>query len=210
MASAMLAAPLNTTRLEDVAISEHALIDRCKQGDQDAVAELFRRHHARALQLATGILHDHDDAQDAVQTAFFQAFRRLESFRGDASFRTWITRIVVNCCLIQLRQPRNRMTWVQLEDLNGVEGPDILPSRALTPEKSAWCGEIASALSRAVSRLPKHLKETYTMVAISELPLEDVASSLGLTVSATKTRLFRARAGLRRSLQPFWSNGHRA
>lgn len=206
----MLASPLNAAQFGEQEISESALIARSKQGDQAAISELFRRHHAWALQLAIGILRHQDDAEDAVQTVFFHAFRRLESFRGDASFKTWITRIVVNCCLVQLRQPRNRMTWVQLEDLNGAQGPDILPSPAATPEKSAWCGEIGAALSRAVTRLPKDLKETYTLVAISELSLEDVASSLGLTVSATKTRLFRARAGLRRSLQPFWSGAHRA
>jgi RNA polymerase sigma-70 factor (ECF subfamily) len=188
--------------------SEPALIAHGRQGDQDAIAELFRRHYPRSLKLASGILRHHDDAQDAVQSAFFLAFRRIGTFRGDASFKTWITRIVVNCCLLQLRTARNRVTWVQLEDRNGERRPDLFTSQAPTPEKSAWCEEIASAFSGAISRLPKHLREAYILFTLSELSLQEVASSLGLTVSATKTRLFRARAGLRTSLQPFWSGRH--
>ena len=189
-------------------ISEAALVAGSKQGEHDAIAELFRRHYSRSLQIANGILRHQDDAQDAVQAAFFQAFRRIESFRGEASFKTWITRIVVNCCLLQLRETRNRVTWVQLEDRHGVQGPDMLPSQAPTPENSAWCGEIASALSSAVSRLPEHLHAAYTLLTNSELSLQEAASSLGLTVAATKTRLFRARAAIRTSLQAFWSPGH--
>jgi RNA polymerase sigma-70 factor, ECF subfamily len=177
---------------------EDTLIAGGKQGDRDAIAELFRRHYARSLKLASGILHHQDDAQDAVQAAYFLAFRELKSFRGDSSFKTWITRIVVNCCLLQLRNTRHRMTWIQVDDR-----PDVLASPAPNPEKSAWSGEIAAALSNAVSSLPKNLQEAYTLFTISGLSLQEVASSLGLTVSATKTRLFRARAGIRMSLQPF-------
>jgi RNA polymerase sigma-70 factor (ECF subfamily) len=189
-------------------VSETVLVAHSKQGNNDAIAELFRRHYSRSLQIASGILRHQDDAQDAVQAAFFQAFRRIESFRGEASFKTWITRIVVNCCLLQLRETRNRVNWVQLADRHGAQGPDILPSRAPTPENSAWCGEIASAFSSAVSRLPEHLHEAYTLLTSSELSLQEAASSLGLTVAATKTRLFRARAAIRTSLQPFRSAGH--
>lgn len=189
-------------------ILETGLIARSKAGDQDAIAELFRRHYAPCLRLAVGILRHAEDAQDAVQAGFFLAFRRLENFRGDASFKTWITRIVVNCCLLQLRQARKKVTWVRLEDRNGMKGPDLLPSHGPSPETFAWRSEISSAFSAAVARLPEHLREAYTLFAISGLSLREVATTLGLTVSATKTRLFRARAGIRTSLQPVWSSRH--
>jgi RNA polymerase sigma-70 factor (ECF subfamily) len=187
--------------------SEVALIAHSKQGDQLAIAELVGRHYPASLQLARGFLRHTEDAQDAVQAAYFLAFRRLEHFRGEASFKTWITRIVVNCCLLQLREARRRVTWLRLEDRNGMQGPDMLPSHAPTPEKATWCGEISSALSAAVAKLPRHLREAYTLFEISGLSLREVASTLGLSVSATKTRLFRARAGIRMSLQPVWSGG---
>jgi RNA polymerase sigma-70 factor (ECF subfamily) len=184
-------------------ITEDALIARSKQGDQEAIGELFGRHYSRSLKQATGILRHHDDAQDAVQAAYFRAFRRLDNFRGEASFKTWITRIVVNCCLLQLREARRRVTWVQLDDRNRPLGLDALASHTPTPDKIALSEEIEGAVSLAVSKLPMHLKEAYTLFTISELSLQEVASSLGLTLSATKTRLFRARAGIRTSLRPF-------
>ena len=184
--------------------AETALIARCKRGDRSAIGELFHCHYSQSLKVATGILRREDDAQDAVQSAFLLAFRRIGSFRGESSFKTWITRIVVNCCLLQLRA-RNRATMVQFADRNGACGPDTLASQSPTPEMCAWCSEIAAAVSRAVSMLPKHLQEPYTLFTFSGCPLEEVAALLGLTVAATKTRLFRARAGMRVSLLPIWA-----
>jgi RNA polymerase sigma-70 factor, ECF subfamily len=186
-------------------ILEADLIACARQGDERAIAELFRRHYGSSLRLARGILRQHDDAQDAVQTGFFLAFRRLGDFRGAASFKTWITRIVVNCCLLQLREARRKVAWVQLEDRYETPVIDTLSSPVPTPEKSAWCSEISSAFSVAVARLPKHQREVYTLFAISGMSLREVATALGLTVPATKTRLFRARAGIRMSLRPVWS-----
>jgi RNA polymerase sigma-70 factor (ECF subfamily) len=180
---------------------ESDLIARSKQGDQDAITELFRRHYAPCLRLAFGILRNPDDAQDAVQTGFLLAFRSLASFRGEGCFKTWISRIVMNSCFLQLRKVRRRFA---IEGGNGMGLRDAHPSRTPTPEKSAWCRELSSAFSAAVAGLPKHLRETYTLFAISGLPLKEVAMLLGLTVSATKTRLFRARAGIRTSLRPTW------
>ncbi len=188
---------------------EAVLIDHSRQGDQDSIAELFRRHYPASLKLACGILRHSEDAQDAVQVAYFLAFRRLEDFRGESSFKTWISRIVVNCCLLQLREGRRRATWIPLEDRNGWQGPETMTSHGLSPEKSAWCKELSSAFTSAVGRLPKHLRETYTLFTVSGLSLREVAEAMGLSISATKTRLFRARAGLRMSLQPVWSGRQR-
>lgn len=183
---------------------EVQLIANCKQGDEAAIAELFGRHYPSCLRLARGILHSEDDSQDAVQVAFFSAFKHLGNFRGDACFKTWITRIVVNRCLMQLREARRRATWVNLEDLRGGKGADMLASSAPSPERATWCREVTSAFSDAVSRLPKHLREVYALHAVSGLPLREVADTLGLTVAATKTRLFRARDRLRLRLRPVW------
>jgi RNA polymerase sigma-70 factor (ECF subfamily) len=185
-------------------ILESDLIARSKQGDRHALNELFRRHYAPSLRLAFGILRHQDDAQDAVQTGYLLAFRNLANFRGEGSFKTWITRIVMNSCFLQLRESRRRVTWVGIEGRSGIGSGHVLPSPAPTPEKSAWCRELSFAFSNAVARLPKHLREPYALFAISGLPLREVATVLGLTLAATKTRLFRARAGIRSTLRPVW------
>jgi RNA polymerase sigma-70 factor (ECF subfamily) len=182
---------------------EVELITHGKRGDRAAITELFGRYYPSSLRLARGILRSEEDSQDAVQVAYFSAFQHIDSFRGDACFKTWITRIVVNCCLMQLRERRRHVACVYLEDLQAGRGADILPSQAPTPEKSAWRGEVKSAISHAVSRLPKPQREVYNL-SVSGLPVREIAATLGLTVPAAKTRLFRARAGMRLHLKPVW------
>jgi RNA polymerase sigma-70 factor (ECF subfamily) len=188
---------------------EIELIAHGRQGDQAALTELFGRHYASCLRVARGILHSNDDSQDAVQAAYLLALRHLRRFRGDACFKTWITRIVVNCCLMQLREARRRASWIQLEDLYGGQGLDVLASRSPSPETATWSREIASALSEAFASLPKKLSEAYGLYSASDLSLKEVAAELGLTLPATKTRLSRARAGMRRHLKPVWSGARR-
>jgi RNA polymerase sigma-70 factor (ECF subfamily) len=182
---------------------EFELISHGQKGDRDAIAELFGRHYASSLRLARGILRSEEDSQDAVQVAYSSAFQHIHSFRGDACFKTWITRIVVNCCLMQLRERRRHVGCVYLDDLQGGRGADTLSCPAPTPEKSTWRGEITSAISRAVSRLPKPQREVYALSAAG-LGVQEIATRLGLTVPAAKTRLFRARAGVRSHLKPVW------
>jgi RNA polymerase sigma-70 factor (ECF subfamily) len=188
----------NANAMRDTPESE--LITMSREGDRDAITELFHRHYPSSLRVAYFILRQKDDAEDAVQTAYFLAFRRLGKFRGESSFKTWMTRIVVNSCLLHAREARRRLGWQRLEEGKGIEAVSHAPN----PEKSAWCGEVAAAFSRAVERLPKHLRDPYSLFAVAGLPLEEVATALDLTISATKTRLFRARAGMRRSLQGVW------
>src|SRR5262249_22422088 len=78
--------------------SEIDLIPLARQGDRLAIAELFRRHYPSSLSVARRILGSGEDSYDAVQTAYCSAFEHFSSFRGEAGFRTWITRIVMNCC----------------------------------------------------------------------------------------------------------------
>lgn len=184
---------------------EGELIERSKQGDQAAIAELFGRHYSSSLRLARGILRSMDASEDAVQVAYLSAFQHLQNFREDACFKTWITRIVLNSCLVQLREPRCRFAWVTVEATRGGRGP-VLASSLPSPETMVWHKEMNSALSHAVSRLPGHLRDVYTLYLASGLPLKEVAATLGLTLPAAKTRLFRARAQMRLLLQPFLSN----
>lgn len=187
-------------------IPEIELIAHGKQGDQEAIAELFRRHYPLSLRVASGILRSPEESQDAVQAAYLSAFLHLHTFRGDSCFRTWITRIVLNRCFIRIRSPWRRVAFVDPEKLEGNRGLDGLASSAPSPEKSAWCQEIASAHADGLAKLPKPYREVYRLCAISELPLDEAARRLGITLANAKTRLFRARAAMRSRLQPVWQD----
>ena len=184
---------------------ELELIERSREGHQAAIAELFRRHYSSCLRLARGILRSEEDAQDAVQSALVSAFQHFYDFRGESSFRTWISRIVINRCMVQRRTPWCRASWVYLDELPGGRGSESLTCHAPTPEKTAYSREIHSALARAVSRLPGNLRDAFTLYCLSGLSVKEVADALGLTQAAAKTRVFRARAKVRVHLKPVWS-----
>jgi RNA polymerase sigma-70 factor (ECF subfamily) len=181
------------------------LIDDCKRGDNAALTELFGRHYSSCLRLARGVLRSDDDSEDAVQSAYFSAFRHLHNFRGDSSFKTWIARIVLNQCLMVLREPRHRQSWVSLDDSEMCATSIRLTSSAPTPERSMLSREVASVLSDAIGRLPRHMREVFTLCAVSGFSVKEAAAVLGLTVAATKSRLFRAQVHVRSRLKPMWT-----
>ncbi len=149
--------------------SEQQLIRLGRAGDTAAIGELFERHHKSALRLALGILRTESEAEDAVQSAYCSAFEHLSAFRGDASFKTWIHRIVVNRCLATVRQPWRRvvadtslyLTKAKLEDISAPT-----PS----PEKSAWRSEVAAAHERAIAQLPAPMRKDCTRIPRCRLP----------------------------------------
>ena len=180
---------------------EPQLIGDARNGNRDAIAELFRRHYTHSIAVARRILPAHEEYLDAVQAAYLCAFRNVQSFRGEASFKTWMTRIVLNQCMMRLREPYRRRITRSLDE--PVPGSTLLSIAvdSRTPENLALRAEIESAVAEAVSKLPKALSDVFTRCIVSGLSIRDTADALGLTVQATKTRLFRARLQLRQELQ---------
>jgi RNA polymerase sigma-70 factor (ECF subfamily) len=181
-------------------LTDGELIDLGRRGETAAIGELFQRHYALSLKVARRILRCEAESQDAVQAAYCAAFEHLDTFRGESSFRTWITRIVVNRCLMALRHPwRQRRVSSHIAPEGELLHDFVSPAR--TPEMCAWNQEVAGALERAFYRLPPPLRAAYTLYALSEMPVSEVAASLGLTVPAAKSRIFRARNAMRLSLE---------
>ncbi len=179
--------------------NEQEWIEQSKQGDEQAMTKLIQRHYGASLRIARSILRNEPDSEDAVQTAYGRAFQQLHTFREEARFSTWITSIVVNQSLLHLRRQR-RATLLSLEDAIQRQTPLYLTSREPTPEQSTARTEISNVISRAVAKLPNNLRLPYIMHAVSGLPIAEVADKLGLSVSATKSRIFRARCTLQSRL----------
>src|SRR5436305_4002308 len=87
-------------------LSDEVLVANCTNGDESAFNELMKRHHPTALKVAYSIVKNRQDAEDEVQNAFWKAYRHMHQFNRDAKFSTWLTRIVVNQCLMKLRRTR--------------------------------------------------------------------------------------------------------
>ena len=97
-------------------LSSEELVRLSQEGRRDAFSELTRRHYGLSLKLAISILHDREEAEDEVQNAYWKAFQHIDQFHSDAKFSTWMTRIVVNQCLMRLRKVR-RARFLYIDDV---------------------------------------------------------------------------------------------
>jgi RNA polymerase sigma-70 factor (ECF subfamily) len=184
------------------AVSDDDLVLRAQQGDNAAFAELIERHQNTCKRLALSILRDKQDAEDEVQNACWKAFEHIGQFNKDAKFSTWLSRIVVNQCLMRLRKER-RARFVYLED--GVAGEEIatldLPAQDLSPEDSLAQSEIGEVLKTEIRRIPPLLREVFILRDVEERPMQEVADRLGISLAAAKSRLLRARLELRSRME---------
>jgi RNA polymerase sigma-70 factor (ECF subfamily) len=171
-----------------------------RNGDGQALSELFERHYTSSMRVARRILRSDDDASDAVQSAYLAAFEHLHGFRGEAQFSTWITSIVKNQCFTYLRSPERRRVFSNAEEEYVRDAVMAMADRTPTPEDLAWRSEVDSAFSAAAGSLPIGLQDVYTLCCTAGLSVSEAANALGLTVPATKTRLFRARHRMRSEL----------
>jgi RNA polymerase sigma-70 factor (ECF subfamily) len=182
--------------------SDDFLVEQCKAGDQSAFDELMRRYHAAALKVALSIVRDRQDAEDEVQNAFWKAFEHIGQFNKDAKFSTWLTRIVVNQCLMKLRRMR-RTRYTYIDDVmvgEEIVSLDLKDSRQ-TPEQALGRAEIANVLYDEIRRTPPLLRNVFLLRDVEQRPMPEVAEVLGVSVAAAKSRLLRARAELRNRMR---------
>jgi RNA polymerase sigma-70 factor (ECF subfamily) len=181
---------------------DNVLVALWQRGDNQAFAELMKRHQASALKLALSILRDKQDAEDEVQNAFWKAYEHIEQFQQDARFSTWLTRIVVNQCLMRLRQLRRARLFYMDETVVGEEVMTLdLRDESLNPENRLAQAEVGTVLQDEIRRIPPLLRRVFLLRDVQQKPMPDVAAELGISVAAAKSRLLRARAELRNRLK---------
>jgi RNA polymerase sigma-70 factor (ECF subfamily) len=173
------------------------LVTAARDGDREAFDELVRVTYAETYTLALRLTGDEEDARDVVQEAYFRAFRGIKRFRGDAQFSTWMYRITSNCAATQLGK-RSRHRHEELNDDDPVV--DIRPEA--DPPGQLEAGALRDRLSEALRDLPPKLRAVIVLRDIYDLPHEDIAAELGISESAAKVRLHRARRKLRERVFP--------
>ncbi|MBX9600634.1 MAG: sigma-70 family RNA polymerase sigma factor [Bryobacteraceae bacterium] len=184
------------------AFPDDELVLKAQSGDHGAFAELIQRHQNSCLKLAVSILRDKQDAEDEVQNACWKAFEHIGQFNRDAKFSTWLTRIVVNQCLMKLRQAR-RARFLYLDDVQvGEEVQTLeLPDTTATPEVAVGRSEVAEVLQKEINRIPPLLRNVFLLRDVQQLEMPVVAKKLGISVAAAKSRLLRARLELRTRME---------
>ncbi|POX51064.1 RNA polymerase sigma factor [Streptomyces sp. Ru72] len=169
---------------------------RAGEGDEDAFADLVRRHSRNLLMLATHLLGDPRDAEEAVQDAFVSAWRRLPEFRHRAAFSTWMYRITVNRCL---NARRHRLPPLPLDAVPdpATEEPRSSPSRAV--EQNA----AVAALATALGELDADQRACWILREVHGLPYAEIAYVTGTREETVRGRLFRARRSLKEAMAPW-------
>ncbi len=174
------------------------LVRAAQRGEQTAFSELTSRHYSSSFKLALSILRDRQEAEDEVQNAYWKAYQHIGQFQQDSKFSTWMTRIVVNQCLMRLRQVR-RANFLFLDDtlIGEDRGTLELVDRNISPEDELGSKEIRTILDREIRRIPPLLRNVFLLRDVNELPMAEVADRLGISIAAAKSRLLRARLELR-------------
>ncbi len=173
------------------------LVSLAQQGDRAAFDELVRATYADTYTLAHRLTGNEEDARDVVQDAYLRAFRGIKRFRGDAQFSTWMYRITANCAATHLgRGARHR----HAELTDATQLVDDRPES--DPQISADAGALRQRVREAIAELPPRLRAVVVLRDVYDLPHTDIAAELGISESAAKVRLHRARRRLRERLFP--------
>jgi RNA polymerase sigma-70 factor (ECF subfamily) len=173
------------------------LVDAARAGEHVAFEELVRRTAADTYALARRLVSDDDDARDVVQETYLRAYRSLSSFRGDAQFTTWLYRITANCASTHLGR-RRRHRHDELDD--DVDLVDPKPEH--DPVASGDAALLRQRLELAIAELPPRLRAVVVLRDLYDLNHAEIAEQLGISESAAKVRLHRARRRLRAQVFP--------
>ena len=173
------------------------LVAAARGGDRAAFEELVRATSAETYTLAFRLVGNEEDARDVVQESYLRAYRGLGRFRGDAQFSTWLYRITANCANTHLGKRSRRRTEPLADDVVLLDSD---PDR--DPAARADASMLREKLEVALDCLPPKLRAVVVLRDIYDMPHEEIAANLGISESAAKVRLHRARRKLREHVFP--------
>jgi RNA polymerase sigma factor (sigma-70 family) len=181
--------------------TEKALVDAARAGESTAFALLCERYKQQLNRAALRITRNREDAEDAVQDAMLNAFVHVGNFDGRSSFATWLTRIAINSALMILRKRRSLLgVATECMDDFGADGPaHQVVDHAPNPESSYAQSEEKRILTKAIQKLRPSLREVVRVQQLGERSVGETAKALDISLAAAKSRLFHAKAALRKS-----------
>ena len=185
------------------ASADAGLVQRARDREEAAIRTLMQANNRRLFRLARGILRNDAEAEDVVQETWVRAFTHLDSFRGDSSFATWLSRIAMNEALGRLRRARPSVEWTTLPpgtlEAQIIQFPNSSASE--DPEKSMAQREIRHVVEHAIDELPEAFRIVFITRVIEGMNVEETAELLDLKPETVKTRLHRARNMLKENVE---------
>jgi len=176
---------------------ERALVRSAQQGDMAAFEELVARHRDKIYARAYSMMKNEEEAIDLSQEAWVKGWQRLKQFQGESSFGTWMTRIVINLCLDQLRkQKRQRTESIEAmnEESGGVERQ--MPVVTINPTAGLERSELRQRIDRAMGQLSYEHRTVLVLHEFEEMEYKEIAKTMGCSIGTVMSRLFYARRKL--------------
>ena len=175
-------------------LDDVSLVKAAQRGDMRAFEELVARHRDKIYARAFSMMRNEDEAVDLSQEAWVKGWQRLKQFQGDSSFVTWMTRIVINLCLDQLRkQKRQRAESIELmeEESGGVERR--MPVVTTNPTERLERGELRARIDKALGQLSYEHRTVLILHEFEELEYKEIAKRMECSIGTVMSRLFYAR-----------------
>lgn len=189
--------------LDYTVLDDEALVAMVRRGDGEAFRQVVQRFGRHLYRMARAVVNDDMEAEDVVQDAFMRAWRRFDTFRGEASLRAWLTSILLNEARSRLRK---RRVIVGLEQISPSsvdpywEAHLRPPSGGIDPASLAADAQIRQLLKLAIDEMPDLYRMVFVLREIEECSVGETAARLEINPQTVKTRLYRARRLLRKSL----------
>lgn len=182
-------------------MNDQEVVERAKQGDQDAFAQLVTEHQNRVYTLALRLVNDREEAADLAQEAFVRAWQGLGSFQGESSFATWMYRLTTNVCIDHLRKQKRREG---VEASVSLDDPDSGWAEPADwegdPQRKLERSEQGRALEQGLARLPDWQRRVLVLRELSGLSYQEISHTLDVDLGTVKSRIARARMSLRKIL----------
>src|SRR5436853_1384346 len=181
-------------KLDYPSAEDKALVEAAQKGDMQAFEELVARHRDKIYARAFSMMRNEEEANDLSQEAWVKAWRRLKQFQGEASFVTWMTRIVINLCLDQLRkQKRHRSESIEMleEESGGVERQ--MPVIIVNPTERLERSELRQRIDKALALLSVEHRTVLILHEFEELEYKEIAKRMQCSIGTVMSRLFYAR-----------------
>jgi RNA polymerase sigma-70 factor (ECF subfamily) len=194
---------LSTTRtIDETAVNSP--VPSPKDGQAVALEEIWKTHSRQILRITEKITNNREDAEDALQESFLRAHVHLHNFDGRSSIKTWLTRIAINSALMIVRKRANAPRLLSIDDSadSGAQSPALDPvDQAASPEAQVAKLEQQQIVRQAIGSLRPSLRQALALQTAEERTTAEIAERMSLSISATKARIFQAKASLRKSLK---------
>lgn len=184
-------------------ISDNEIIVRILNGEKDLYALIVRKYNERLYRVGMSIMNNDAEVEDAMQTAYINAYESLQKFTSRAAFSTWLTRILINECILRLKR-RKRSVLINEWLINNI----FYPTRTIdaqTPAATMMNSELKEILEDAVRKLPEKYRVVFVMRELENMNVAETRACLNISEANVKVRFNRAKVLLRNTLNSYYN-----